>query len=327
MQGAGNYFAGPKPGLKFIHTGCKILDCALGGGWARNRIFNVIGDRSTGKTLLCIEAAANFAKTEPKGRIVYREVEAAFDVSYAAALGMPVKRVEFNKRPMLTVEEVFNDLVQVVEESSAANPTLYILDSLDALSDKAEMERDIDKGSYGASKAAQMSELFRRSTQKLQKHHVTFGIVSQMRDKIGVSFGRKWSRSGGRALDFYASQVLVLSQLNMVQKTVRGIRRPVAINVRAKVDKNKVSLPFREAEFQLTFGYGVEDTLASLMWLRSVKALDQFNDLKNNLSDKELKRIALDVDDDAAEKSRLEKIVETHWWEIETKFLPTRKKY
>src|SRR5262245_49730127 len=145
----GNYFAAPSH-LMFIPTGCQTLDLALGGGWAKNRIANIVGDKSSGKTLLCIEACANFAIKYPKGRIFYRESEAAFDQDYAKALGMPVARVSFGDDPLETVEDLFDELSDILRNK---NDCLYICDSLDALSDRAELDRGIADGSYGAQKA------------------------------------------------------------------------------------------------------------------------------------------------------------------------------
>src|SRR5262252_7801779 len=86
--------------VEFFSSGSKTLDLALGGGWAKPRVANIIGDKSTGKTLLCIEAAANFARQYPTGKIRYRETEGAFQKSYARALGMPIERIDFGKERM-----------------------------------------------------------------------------------------------------------------------------------------------------------------------------------------------------------------------------------
>src|ERR1700678_202644 len=128
----GSYFASPKKNLNFVRSGSKLLDLALGGGWAKGRIANIIGDKSTGKSLLCIEAAANFVNQYPKGQVKYRESEAAFDIPYAEALGMPVNNVDFGNKPIETVEDLFEDLDGVIKKASG--PILYICDSLDSLS-------------------------------------------------------------------------------------------------------------------------------------------------------------------------------------------------
>ena len=324
VTGGGSYFAAPKTHLEFMSSGCKTLDLALGGGWAEGRIFNIVGDKSTGKTLLCIEAAANFALKHPKGVIRYAECESAFDPQYAEALGMPLNQVDFGS-PLETVEDVFEELNKIVEK--AKTPTLYLLDSLDALSDRAEMGRDLDQGSYGANKAKQMSQMFRRLTGKMSRSRVTLGIVSQVRDKIGISFGRKTSRSGGRALDFYASQVLYLAHLGTEKRAIGGIERPIAIKVRAKVDKNKVGLPFREAEFEIGFGYGIDDYKACLSWLASAGALGGTGIAKTDINKAARAMMKAPGKEFRQQLAKVQSLVEKRWFEIETSFMPTRRKY
>lgn len=329
----GNYFTSRKEGLEFISTGSKLLDMALGGGWVEGRIANIVGDKSSGKTLLCIEATANFAKKHPKGQILYRECEAAFDPGYAAALGMDLKRVDFGQ-PLETVEDMFEDLSKVIEE--ADGPILYIVDSLDALSDRSEMDRDMDQGSYGAEKAKKMSQLFRRLTSQMSRSKVTLLVVSQVRSKIGLSFGRTTTRSGGRALDFYASQVLFLAQTGTITRTASKIKRVVGIDIRAKVDKNKVGFSHRDANFSIIFGYGIDDVPSCLEWLADANALSDVDITASGKSVKEqnkaisdyLSRMArMDDDEYHAEMERVYQAVENRWYEVESRFLPKRKKY
>lgn len=320
----GNYFAAPKKDMKFISTGCKVLDLAMGGGWVEGRISNIVGDKATAKTLLCIEAAANFAMKYPKGNIYYRESEAAFDEKYAEALGMPMSRVDFGEKPA-TVEDFFEDLTAIAK--GAKQPALYILDSLDALSDRAEMDREIDQGSYGASKAKKMSELFRRTVRSVEKSQVTVIIVSQIRDSIGAMFGRKTTRSGGRALDFYASLVLYLTYTGRMTRTKHGVTRPVGISVKAMVDKNKVSLPYREAEFEVRFGYGIDDAAACLNFLKNVNSLKEVGVTKEEIKDKARQLLKLSTEEYAAEMKKIHEVTERRWFEIEEAFMPPRSKY
>lgn len=319
VSGGGAYFSSPNPHIAFISSGCKLLDLALGGGWAENRIFNIVGDKSTGKTLLCIEAAANFVMKYDQGEVKYREAEQAFDEKYAEALGMPMQNVDFGDTPLDTVEDLFDDLNDVIKRKRKG-PVLYLCDSLDALSDRAEMDRDMDKGSYGAEKAKKLSQMFRRLVRDMGRTNITLGIVSQVRDKIGAMFGRKTTRSGGRALDFYASQVLYLAHIGIVKKNVSGIRRATGVRIKAHVDKNKVSLAYREAEFNIKFGYGVDDALACLEWLNEGGWL-KYTDIKKE----EIKERARNMHGD--EFADIAKLVEKRWYELEKQFIPNRKKY
>ena len=302
----GNYFAAPKTNLNFIPSGSRLLDLALGGGWAEQRMANVVGDKSTGKTLLMIEAAANFMEKYRSGLVYYRETEAAFDKEYAAALGLDVNKVDFGKRKIHTVEDFYRDLDRLTGKSD--RPELYIIDSLDAISSRAEMDRQIDEDSYGSEKAKKMSELFRRLGQSFisdELHldrNMTLIIVSQVRDKIGAMFGRKITRAGGRAIDFYASQIVYLSQLGKVHKKVQNIDWVTGIKVKASIDKNKIGTAHREAEFPIKFGWGVDDEQSCEDGLKKIKQ-------------------------PAPRGTNIRDWTEKKWYEIQMQLLPNTKKY
>lgn len=303
------------PTITFSGSGCAVLDLALGGGWAENRISNLIGDRSSGKTLLAIEACANFKLAHEHGTIWYRESEHSFDEHYARSLGLPVERISVEH--LDTVEAFYDDLSTVIEK--APKPALYIIDSLDALGDIKEQERGFRDATYGTDKAAALSELFRRRVGDMAKSGVTLMIVSQTRSRIGGTYGKQWVRAGGRALDFYASQIVYLTQKSLVKREVQGIERVTGIAVRARLEKNKVSLPFRECEFEITFGYGVDDNKAMVAFLDDNKALngDKPKDLLKELRKPENAELR------AAVRAR----VVSRWSAIETSFLPTGRKY
>jgi len=287
-------------------------------------MVNIVGDKSTGKTLLAIEACANFAKQHPDGDIFYCEVEAAFSPEYAEGLGFPVSRVTFIEE-CRTVEDLFEDLQKKLEKCS--KPTLYIVDSLDALSDRAEQEREIDKGTFGANKAKIVGQLFRRLVALMEEKNLTLFIISQERDNIGVMFGKTTTRSGGRALDFYASQIIWLSQIKTHKKTRKGIERTIGIQIKAKCEKNKVGPAYRICEFPIIFGFGVDDVKAGLDFLIITKSTD-----KVDLTQEEAKALTGSLDDyepadlTALRESVLKAVVAT-WREIEADFAPTRKKY
>lgn len=312
----------------FISTGCEVLNEVLGGGYVLGRMSNIIGDKSSGKTLLAIEACANFARDYLDGEIHYIEAEAAFDEDYAEALGMPVDRVNFTQA-VETIEDLFEFLEKTID-SLNEKPCLVVVDSLDGLSDRAELERKIGEGSYNMAKQKLLSQLFRRLKGKLEQSRVCLLIISQIRDKIGVSFGETKTRGGGKSMDFYASHCLWLSEVGKVEKTINGIKRVIGIEIKAKCKKNKIGLPFRECQFPVLFGFGVDDLTANVEWLISVKRHERLKEVGlseagfkvrlNNLRNKggeEVKEL----------RDTLNKIVREEWACIETGFLPTAKKY
>lgn len=317
--------------INFISTGCITFDCVIAGGWPLGRMSNLVGDKSTGKTLCAIEAAANFARKYPDGLIYYREAEAAFDEDYAESLGLPVDRVDFGEEglgtPWDTVEDIYEDLQAACERCiNEKVPGLYIIDSLDALSSRAELARKIDEGSYGMEKQKQLGQLFRRLVRKIKEANIHLLIISQVREKIGIAFGDKYRRSGGKALDFYASQVIYLSHLKTLKKTIGGVERPVGIRIKAKCTKNKIGPAFRECEFTVRFGYGIDELPSAVEWLEQVK---KAKDLLDGESSKSyLTRVEkLGRKEYRAEVKRVRKVVKTAWREIESRFEPERKKY
>lgn len=299
----GLYFANPKENVQLLRSGCTMLDCVLGGGWAVPRIINIVGDKSTGKTLLAMEAIANFFVQYPKGSARYNEAESAFEDEYAEALGIPISRVT-KKKDCDTVEQFFDDLTQYMEKKND-EPGLYILDSLDSISDDAEMARSIGENTYGAAKAKQLSQFFRRIVRKLAAKNIILIIISQVRATIGVSFGEKNARSGGKALDFYASQILWLAHIKLLKRTINKVERPYGVRIRARCKKNKVGLPFRECEFEIRFGYGIEDVAASMDWAHEVGL-----GVPKGTTNDELRALVI-----------------KHWYKIEADFLPKEKKY
>ncbi len=326
-EGGGNYFSSPSKNQEFIPSGCALMDCVLGGGWPLGRISNVIGNQATGKTLIGIEACANFAMKFKKGEIHYREAEAAFDQQYAEALGMPLNRVNFGTVDFYTVEDFFEDLTATITDLTKRKlPGLYIVDSLDALSDRDELDREIDKGSYGAQKAKKMSELFRRLTRKVEESKIHLMIISQVRDSLSATpFAKKSTRSGGRALDFYASQIIELSHLGTLTSQKNNVKRATGITVKVKCSKNKVGLPLREVSFDIVFGLGIDRLNAAVDWLKEVKRLDvigtedakKFVSQIDSMSDSDYWNAVSDIEGKVREL----------WTSIETSFLPTRRKY
>jgi len=316
--------------LSFINSGCSLLNCVISGkvdgGYPQGRVTNIVGDKSTGKTLLAIEACANFAVQHPKGKIFYNETEAAFDKPYAASLGMPIERITFTPQ-CYTVEDWYDHLVEVIK-SEANEPILYILDSLDALSDEAELARDITDATYGQNKAKKMSELFRRLNQQMSGSNIALIIVSQVRAKIGVKFGRQTTRAGGKALDFFASLVIFLAHIKTLTKTKKKVVRPTGVIIKVKCDKNKVSMPFRECEFPVIFNFGVDSVAAALEWAIANRQYKFFG-LSSEVKAKEYLKesYSWSTEEYFKELHHINQGLQKAWDEIEERFRPTRSKY
>lgn len=309
--------------VEVFSSGCALFDCVLGGGWALGRVVNIVGDKSTGKTLLAIEAAANFVRKFPDGKIFYNEVEAAFDAVYAERMGLPLASTEFIEG-CVSVEDVFEDLEKRLAEHTGRS--LYILDSLDALSDRKELEGKIDQASFGVGKAKAMSQMFRRLVQLMADKKMTVVVISQVRTNIGVTFGSSITRSGGRALDFYASQIVYLSQIKQLVRTKHKVERTVGIRIRAKCKKNKVGAAFRECDMPIMFYYGIDDITAHLEFLEEIKALDG---LGYGADAKTVWKFLLGLSDAdyTAMKDFLADTVIMKWQEIEKEFTPEKAKY
>lgn len=316
--------------LEFFSSGCALVDEILGGGWALGRVSNVVGDKSAGKTLLAMEGMANFALKYPDGAMRYAEAEDAFDPRYAEALGAPISKIEFNgSNPMSTIEDWYNDLNRWMD-TQKDRPGLYITDSLDALSDSAEMERGFDEGTFGGNKPKQIGKLFRMINERMAEQRVHLMVVSQLRDKLGVTFGETKTRSGGKALDFYASQIMWLAETGKIKRTLNGIERVVGVDVKARVKKNKVGLPFRECEYPILFGYGIDDLQAMVSWLFDVKRDELLKEIGFSKSGYKVRisNIRNKGGEEAREmRARLRALVRQEWAKIEIDFLPHSRKY
>ena len=315
----------PKQPIPRIHTGCVLLDCVLGGGWPLGRIVNLVGDKSTGKTLLAIESCANFAKQYPDGTIWYRESEAAFDIEYAEDVGLPIDRVDFGPEGLdsawETIEEVFTDLEKCIAEAEkTGNPGLYIIDSLDALTTTAALERQVGDTGYKLEKPKLMSEMFAKLKGRVKRTRTCVIFISQIRDKIGMTFGEKYTRSGGKALDFYSTQILWLSHLKTINRTRGGSKRAVAIQVMAKCKKNKAGYPFRSCEFPIRFGFGIQDLVAVSEWLKETKNTKLVDLPLDDLDE-------LTHEEYAARQALVRPVVVKAWAEIDHSFQPKFKKY
>jgi recombination protein RecA len=258
-----------------IPTGSTLLDLALNGGWAVGRVINLVGDSSAGKTLLAIEAMANFAMKFSIKNGRYNETENAFLLDYAQSIGLPLglrfvgddEAKEVDRHGSATVEHFEEDLAEFIRlKIGKGKPSFYVLDSFDALDAAKELKRDFGDRQPGV-RAALLSEFFRKHIGGLAGAECSLMIISQLRDMIGVMFGETQTRSGGRALRFFSSQEVWLATGKKITGKVSGVERTTGTHSIFTVKKNKLGKPFARANMVINYNYGIDDELSNLEWL------------------------------------------------------------